>query len=95
MERAYGLYLRNILHKDAYAAKAFRTGFDEDGDSGSVVPYAQILVDKKHFDAAKGVLKMGWDRFKDIACLKSLAQIHFLTKNSGEAIPLYFYLQSL
>ncbi len=95
LERAYGLYLRHILRNDIHAARAFRTGFEEDGDSGAIVPYAQILLDKKHFEAAKSVLKMGWDRYKDIACLKSLVQLHFLTKNSKEAIPLYFYLQSL
>lgn len=95
LERAYGLYLRHILRKDMPAAKAFRSGFEEDGDSGAIVPYAQILLDKKHFEAAKNVLKMGWEKHHDIACLKSLVQLHFLTKNSKEAIPMYFYLQSL
>ncbi len=38
---------------------------------------------------------MGWEEFRDVESLRALTQLHFMTKNSKEAIPLYYYLKDL
>jgi hypothetical protein len=53
MERAYGMYLQCILQKKIPAAKSFRNAFQNDGDIEAIVPYAQILLEKKRLKIAK------------------------------------------
>ena len=77
------------------AAKSFRSAFQIDGDSAAIVPYAQILYEKRRFSLAIRVLEMGWEQFRDIESLRALTQIHFMLKNSKEAIILYNYLVDL
>jgi hypothetical protein len=94
-DRAYAMYLRYVAKKTMPAAKSFRTAFQLDGDAAAIVPYAQILLEKKKIELAKRILSMGWEQYRDVESLRALAQVHFITKNSKEAIPLFQYLRDL
>lgn len=95
IDRAYGMYLRHVAKRDVPAAKSFRAAFQFDGDAAAIVPYAQILFEKHKIEPAKRVLAMGWEQYRDVESLRALAQVHFMTRNSEEAIPLYQYLQDI
>lgn len=93
LQLAYAYFQKNVAHDEPGARRAFQGAFRHDGRMEAVVPYARMLVAKKHVRFAKKLLLSAWKQHGDVEALKMLTVLEFETKNSNAALQHYQYLQ--
>lgn len=93
LQLAYAYFQKNVAHSEHGARRAFKEAFRYDGRMEAVVPYAKMLIAKKHVRVAKKLLLSTWQLHGDIEALKMLTHLEFETKNSSVALQYYQYLQ--
>lgn len=93
LQFAYAHFQKNVKRNESGARRAFQGALRYDGRMDAAVPYAQMLVARKHVKFAKKLLLETWQRHGDVDALKMLTGLEFETKNSSEALQHYRYLQ--